>query len=193
MSEAKASSKSTARRHHGQFGRVPTAIVGVIVMFLIAIAVNYIAKAVGGRWDLTENKVYTLSNGTRNILKRIDTPVAVRFYTNDSSDFMSPAEIAYSKRVEDLLNEYQKASGGKRAQHRRRGLRHPRRLAARPVPRDRQRDLPRHRRQLRRRDGGHPLPARPARDADGIVGLRRPDIDMRKPAVTQHVVGAGAC
>ncbi|MCB1076324.1 MAG: Gldg family protein [Verrucomicrobiae bacterium] len=113
MSEAKASSKSTARRHHGQFGRVPTAIVGVIVMFLIAIAVNYIAKAVGGRWDLTENKVYTLSNGTRNILKRIDTPVAVRFYTNDSSDFMSPAEIAYSKRVEDLLNEYQKASGGK--------------------------------------------------------------------------------
>lgn len=112
MSDAKASSKSSSR-HHGQFGRVPTAIIGVIVMFLLAMAVNFIAKAIGGRWDLTENNLYTLSDGTRNILKRLDTPVTLRYYSNDSSDFMSPAELAYSKRVEDLLKEYQKAAGGK--------------------------------------------------------------------------------
>lgn len=111
MSDAKASSKSSSK-HHGQFGRVPTAIVGVVVMFLLAMAVNFIARAIGGRWDLTENNLYTLSDGTRNILKRLDTPVTVRYYANDSSDFMSPAELAYSKRVEDLLREYQKAAGG---------------------------------------------------------------------------------
>lgn len=110
MSDSKASPKSSSK-HHGSLGRVPTALLGIVVMFLLAMAVNFIAKAVGLRWDLTENNLYTLSDGTRNILKRLDTPVTVRYYANDNSDYMSPAELAYSKRIEDLLKEYQKAAG----------------------------------------------------------------------------------
>lgn len=113
MSEAKASSKSpAARNHHGKLGRIPTAIIGVVVVFLIAIFVNFIAGAVGLRADLTENNLYTLSDGTKSILKRLDTPVEIRYYANDTSDFMTPAEQAYSLRVEELLSEYQKAAGG---------------------------------------------------------------------------------
>ena len=114
MSEAQASSKSTGapNNHHGSLGRVPTAIIGVVVVFLIAVFVNFIAGSIGGRVDLTENNLYTLSDGTKSILKRIDTPVEIRYYANDTSEFMTPAELAYSTRVEELLNEYQKASGG---------------------------------------------------------------------------------
>lgn len=114
MSEAKASSKSSAAQHrqHGKLGRIPTAIVGVIVVFLIAVLVNFIAGTIGGRADLTENNLYTLSKGTKSILKRLDTPVEIRYYVNDTSDFMTPAELEYSRRVEDLLSEYQKAAGG---------------------------------------------------------------------------------
>ncbi len=114
MSEAQASSKSSGARHdhHGKLGRVPTAIIGVVVVFLIAVFVNFIAGAIGGRVDLTENNLYTLSDGTKSILKRLDTPVEIRFYANDTSEFMTPAEQAYALRVEELLAEYQKASGG---------------------------------------------------------------------------------
>ncbi len=113
MSEAKASSKSPAARdHHGKLGRIPTAIIGVVVVFLIAVFVNFIVGAIGLRADLTENNLYTLSDGTKSILKRLDTPVEIRYYANDTSDFMTPAEQAYSLRVEELLSEYQKAAGG---------------------------------------------------------------------------------
>ncbi|MCB1231516.1 MAG: GldG family protein [Verrucomicrobiae bacterium] len=115
MSEAKASSKSSGAKndHHGKLGRVPTAIIGVVVVFVIAVLVNYIAGAIGGRADLTENNIYTLSDGTRSILKRVDTPVEIRYYVNDNSDFMTPAELAYSTRIEELLNQYQKVAGDK--------------------------------------------------------------------------------
>ena len=53
--------------------------VGVVVMFVIVVAVNLIASALKTRVDLTEGKIYTLSPGTKAILKKIDAPVEVRF------------------------------------------------------------------------------------------------------------------
>lgn len=94
-------------------GRVSTAVVGAVIVFLIALAVNYIFGIIGGRADLTENNIYTLSEGTRQILKRLDTPVVIRYYVTDDGDTLSPAEQSYSRRVEDLLNEYRKLAGGK--------------------------------------------------------------------------------
>jgi len=82
------------------------AIIGLIMVFVIALLVNYVIGMFGGRVDLTENKVFTLSQGTRNILSRLDTPVSIRYYVTDDSKVMSPRERAEARRVEDLLNEY---------------------------------------------------------------------------------------
>ena len=113
MSDAKASSSSSgAKFDASKLGRVPIAILGVVVIFFIAVFVNFIFGSLGGQVDLTEDKLYTLSDGTEDILERLDTPVEIRYYVNDNSDFMSPAELAYSARVEDLLNQYQKIAGG---------------------------------------------------------------------------------
>lgn len=87
-------------------------LVGVAMVFVLVVLVNYIASMVNLRLDLTENKIYTLSDGTKRILDRIDTPITIRYYVTDDAGMMSPAERTYASRVEDFLSEFQKAANG---------------------------------------------------------------------------------
>lgn len=86
--------------------------VGVVVMFVIVVAVNLIASALKTRVDLTEGKIYTLSPGTKAILKKIDAPVEVRFYYSQGQSRIPSQYKAYAKQVEDLLNEFRQYAGG---------------------------------------------------------------------------------
>ncbi len=86
--------------------------VGVAVMFIIVVAVNLIATALKARVDLTEGKIYTLSPGTKAILKKMDSPVEVRFYYSQGQTRVSPEFKTYAKQVEDLLNEFRQYAGG---------------------------------------------------------------------------------
>jgi ABC-type uncharacterized transport system involved in gliding motility auxiliary subunit len=89
--------------------------VGVAAMAGILIAFNFIAGTAKQRVDLTKEKAYTLSAGTKAILKKLDTPVKIRFYCTQSEN-STPETIylkGYAKRVEDLLSEYKQNSGGK--------------------------------------------------------------------------------
>jgi ABC-type uncharacterized transport system involved in gliding motility auxiliary subunit len=86
--------------------------IGVAVMFVIVVAINLIASALNTRVDLTENKVYTLSPGTKAILAKIDSPVEVSFYYSQSQARMPAQFKTYAKRVEDLLAEFRQYSGG---------------------------------------------------------------------------------
>lgn len=49
-------------------------------MLVVVVALCMIANVVKVRLDLTENKLFTLSQGTRDILQSLDTPVELRFY-----------------------------------------------------------------------------------------------------------------
>ncbi len=83
--------------------------IGVGIMFLILMAVYVITSVAARRIDLTAEKLYTLSDGTRAILKKLDTPVEIRFYCTQGKDM--PVELkTYAQRVEDLLKEYKKAA-----------------------------------------------------------------------------------
>lgn len=85
---------------------------GVAIMFFILVAVYVIGGAVKHRFDLTSDRLFTLSDGTRNILKKLDTPVQVRFYCTQNSSTMPVFLKTYAQRVEDLLEEYRKAANG---------------------------------------------------------------------------------
>src|SRR5689334_16378625 len=85
---------------------------GVVVMFLIVVAVYIIAGVVKARFDLTQEKLYTLSPGTKAILNKLDTPIEIRFYCTQNSKEMPVPLKTYAERVEDLLNEYKKNSRG---------------------------------------------------------------------------------
>jgi len=88
---------------------------GVAAMAAILIAVNLIAATTRFRADLTQDKIYTLSAGTKAILAKLDTPVTIRFYCSQG---VTPSEDAiylrtYAGRVRDLLDEYREAGRGK--------------------------------------------------------------------------------
>src|SRR5690606_18564765 len=85
---------------------------GVLAMFLLLAGAYVIAHMAAARIDLTEEKMFTLSPGTKAILKKLDTPVHIRFYSTQSKEM--PVEFkTYSQRVEDILNEYQKHGGAR--------------------------------------------------------------------------------
>ncbi len=87
-------------------------IVGIVAMIGILIAINVIGGRAKKRIDLTEERAYTLSPGTRKILEKIDTPIQVRFYCTRSENEMPVMLKTYAQRVEDLLGEYRQASKG---------------------------------------------------------------------------------
>lgn len=85
---------------------------GVVALALILIAVNYIFSPVRARVDLTEGRVFTLSEGTRAILTKLESPVKIRFYYTQGE--ATPVGLkTFAQRVEDLLGEFRSVSGGK--------------------------------------------------------------------------------
>lgn len=88
---------------------------GVVAMVALLIAINLIASAFPARADLTREKIYTLSPGTRAILGRLDTPLTIRFYCtrNVTPTAESLFLQNYARQVEDLLEQYQEAARGK--------------------------------------------------------------------------------
>jgi len=86
---------------------------GIIALALILIAGNFIFSAINARMDLTEGSVYTLSDGTRSILSKLEAPVKIRFYYTQGSAAVPPGLKTFAGRVEDLLSEYKAAGKGK--------------------------------------------------------------------------------
>src|SRR5438552_4088832 len=87
--------------------------VGIIAVGLILIAFNVIAARARQRVDLTAEKAYTLSPGTKAILAKLETPVQLRFYCTKNAKAMPVFLTTYAQRVEDLLGEYRQASKGR--------------------------------------------------------------------------------
>ena len=86
---------------------------GIVVMLVILIAVNVITGAFPLRADLTQEKAYSLSAGTKNVLQQLDTPVKIRFYCTQS-ETATPETVFlkdYARKVEDLLHEYKQVAG----------------------------------------------------------------------------------
>src|SRR5688572_21356166 len=96
-----------------QLETVLYSVVGVAAMFLVVIAVNFIFGVFKTRADLTQEKLYTLSDGTKTILKKLDGPVEIRFYCTQGEKEMPAHFKAYAQRIEDLLAEYKQHAGGK--------------------------------------------------------------------------------
>lgn len=93
------------------------AVTTLLVIAIIAV-LNYLVGGLGlgnVRADLTEDKLYTLSQGTANILKNLnsDKPVTVRFYASSEDRVMPPMLQNYARTVTDLLLEFEKAADGK--------------------------------------------------------------------------------
>jgi len=84
---------------------------GLVAAALILVLLNFVLGTVRWRIDLTQGKLYTLSEGTRAVLGKLESPVKIRLYFSQNE---TPLPIkAYGRRVEDLLAEFRQAGRGK--------------------------------------------------------------------------------
>src|SRR5687767_8559740 len=86
--------------------------IGLLALFLILIAVNFLITRVPARVDLTDGNLYTLSDGTRRVLRGLDAPVKVRLYMSQGESVPVPLR-GFAQRVEDLVREFKNAAGDK--------------------------------------------------------------------------------
>jgi ABC-type uncharacterized transport system involved in gliding motility auxiliary subunit len=91
------------------------AIAAIVLAAVIFVAINIAADAglTDAQIDLTQNGQFTLAQGTKNIIARVQEPVTLKFFYSRkvAADY---AQIdAYAKRVRDLLEEYAARSHGK--------------------------------------------------------------------------------
>lgn len=87
----------------------------VLVLF-VAFNVTTDATLSKSRVDLTENKLYTLSDGTKNVLRNLQEPVTLRFYFSKklaNEDREARGIVSYAQRVRELLQEYESVAAGK--------------------------------------------------------------------------------
>jgi ABC-type uncharacterized transport system involved in gliding motility auxiliary subunit len=88
-----------------------TGLVLAIILFLsFNIVTNGNLKS--SRIDLTEDQLYTLSEGSLNIIEALDEQLTLRFYYSEQVAQELPSLKAYAQRVQELLAEYQRASNG---------------------------------------------------------------------------------
>ena len=92
---------------------------GVVLAVVLLFAVNILASRLLGpaRIDLTEHRLFTLSEGTRGILTSLDEPVTLRFYLSKRELERVPGIGGYADRVRALLEEYRRIAGGKLTLH----------------------------------------------------------------------------
>jgi ABC-type uncharacterized transport system involved in gliding motility auxiliary subunit len=91
---------------------------------LLLVAVAFVAAVIasnqlfrGWHLDLTENKLYTLSEGTKRILGKIDEPIDLHFYYSDKATGNVQTLRDYANRVQELLEEFEDAAAGKISLH----------------------------------------------------------------------------
>lgn len=88
---------------------------GLVAAFALFFAVN-VGSNQGlrdARLDLTQARLYTLSDGTRNVLKNVQEPITLRFFFSDKLASQAPQLKQYGQRVRELLERYAALSGGK--------------------------------------------------------------------------------
>ncbi|MBX3743108.1 MAG: Gldg family protein [Akkermansiaceae bacterium] len=95
---------------------VTRAALGIAALTAIAILANWLISLTpfGNKGvDFTENKILTLSEGTRGLVSELDTPVVIRYYATRNSPYMPEDLKIHMRRVDDLLKEYASLSNGK--------------------------------------------------------------------------------
>jgi len=95
--------------------RIWFSIVGVVAVFAIVVGINMFADArlANVHVDLTQNRIYTLSKGTRQILQGLNEPITLRLFYSRKLGATVPVYGAYADHVREMLNQYAAISGGK--------------------------------------------------------------------------------
>ena len=90
-------------------------VLGLILAVILFFSINIIAAFTlkNYRLDLTQAKLYSLSEGSLRAIDQIREPITIRFYLSNKLAKVSQIHATYSVRVIELLEQYASASDGK--------------------------------------------------------------------------------
>ncbi len=97
------------------WSRKTLAIVGLSIAVVFFLSVDVVSNALfpATQVDLTEGKIYTLSNSTRNVLASIKEPITLRLFVSNDLITQTPNYATYAARVKEMLERYVSLSHGK--------------------------------------------------------------------------------
>ena len=100
-------------RLSGGLLRRPHAL-ALILLSVIFVSLNLFSNLAlrNARLDLTENGLFTLSQGTRNIVAALDEPIRLKFYYSQDIAANQPGLRVEAQRVRDMLEEITMAANG---------------------------------------------------------------------------------
>jgi ABC-type uncharacterized transport system involved in gliding motility auxiliary subunit len=98
--------------------RTVRTIVAVVFILMITVSLISVCQNIGKGWkvDMTQQQIYSLSDGTRAILGKLNQPLTMKLYYSSTAAIKGPDQIRYFnnyyKFVRSLLEEYVAASNG---------------------------------------------------------------------------------
>jgi len=99
----------------GRINRRTLAWGGLVLAAVILLAVNLIASSAlrEAKLDLTQDRLFTISDGTRKALRAIDEPIDIRVYFSKKLGEAAPTYGKSFERVRTLLEQYRDIARGK--------------------------------------------------------------------------------
>jgi len=90
-------------------------LIAAVLAAVVFGSINMLSSATfrSARADLTSQKLYSLSNGTKMLLGTIQEPLRFRFFLSSQMTKEAPQLAAFAQRVRSLLDAYAAASNGK--------------------------------------------------------------------------------
>lgn len=86
---------------------------GLVAIVAVAAALCTISSSIPLRLDLTAERLYTLSDGSRKVLSKLEKEATLKYFVSTDAAEMPMELKTYSQEVRNLLKEYVRASGGK--------------------------------------------------------------------------------
>lgn len=88
---------------------------GLLLAVLLFLGFNILVAATvqSTRMDLTESRLYTLSQGTLNLLEKLEEPIKLRLFFSKKLASDLGSLTGYAQRVQELLEQYASRSNGR--------------------------------------------------------------------------------
>jgi ABC-type uncharacterized transport system involved in gliding motility auxiliary subunit len=91
----------------------PAKTLAVVLLAVALLLVNFLASRLPLRGDLTAGQIYTLSEGTRSLLGKIEDPITLQLFASRETAGLPTHYKNFATRVEEMLRAYVRASKGK--------------------------------------------------------------------------------
>ena len=106
-------SRSTAVLSFFQTSANGPLFVFIVCALLFPVLLVVLRPWEGIRLDFTQDQRFSVSDGSRQLMKELDSDIELRLYYSDSLASEAPAYDSFARRVKDLLGEFQRESGGR--------------------------------------------------------------------------------